>query len=56
MPTSGCKCQNAVTGEARRETALLRKDEPWFGAAFAALEAIIAGNATDDSWKAISQP
>jgi proline iminopeptidase len=42
-----------VTGEARRETALLRKDEPWFGAAFAALEAIIAGNATDDSWKAI---
>jgi proline iminopeptidase len=43
----------AVTGEARRETALLRKDEPWFGAAFAALEAIIAGNATDDSWKAI---
>lgn len=43
----------AVTGEARRETALLRKDEPWFGAAFAALEAISAGNATDDSWKAI---
>lgn len=43
----------AATGEARRETALLRKDEPWFAAAFAALEAIVAGHATDDSWKAI---
>jgi pimeloyl-ACP methyl ester carboxylesterase len=43
----------AATGEARRETARLRKDEPWFGSAFAALEAIVAGNATDDSWKAI---
>jgi proline iminopeptidase len=43
----------AATGESRRATARLRKDEPWFGAAFAALEAIVAGNATDDSWKAI---
>jgi proline iminopeptidase len=43
----------AVTGEARRETALLRKNEPWFPAAFAALEAIVAGEATDESWKAI---
>ncbi|MCX4821839.1 alpha/beta hydrolase [Streptomyces sp. NBC_01142] len=43
----------AATGESRLETAQLRKDEPWFGAAFAALEAIVAGNATDDSWKAI---
>jgi proline iminopeptidase len=43
----------AATGEARLETARLRKDEPWFGPAFAALEAIVAGNATDDSWKAI---
>jgi proline iminopeptidase len=42
-----------TTGEARRAVALLRKDEPWFGTAFAALEAIVAGNATDDSWKAI---
>jgi pimeloyl-ACP methyl ester carboxylesterase len=41
----------ATTGEARLETARLRKDEPWFGAAFAALEAVVAGNATD--WKAI---
>jgi pimeloyl-ACP methyl ester carboxylesterase len=40
-----------TTGEARREVALLRKDEPWFEAAFAALEAIVAGNGTD--WKAI---
>jgi proline iminopeptidase len=43
----------AATGESRLETARLRKDEPWFGAAFAALETIVAGNATDDSWKAI---
>jgi proline iminopeptidase len=43
----------AATGEARRETALLRKDEPWFAAAFAALEAIVAGQATDESWQAI---
>jgi pimeloyl-ACP methyl ester carboxylesterase len=42
-----------VTGEARREVALLRRDEPWFGPAFAALETIAAGNATDDSWKAV---
>jgi proline iminopeptidase len=42
-----------ATGEARLQTARLRKDEPWFAAAFAALEAIVAGNATDDSWKAI---
>jgi len=43
----------AATGESRLEIAQLRKDEPWFGAAFAALEAIVAGNATDDSRKAI---
>jgi proline iminopeptidase len=39
--------------ESRLETARLRKDEPWFGAAFAALEAIVAGNATDESRKLI---
>jgi proline iminopeptidase len=43
----------AATGETRLEIARLRKDEPWFGAAFAALEKIVAGNATDDSWKAV---
>ncbi len=43
----------AATGKARLETAKLRKDEPWFGAAFAALETIAAGHATDDTWKAI---
>jgi proline iminopeptidase len=42
-----------ATGEARRAIARLRKDEPWFEAAFAALEGIMAGNATDDRWKAI---
>jgi proline-specific peptidase len=43
----------AATGQSRLETARLRKDEPWFAAAFAALEAIVAGNASDDRWKAI---
>jgi len=42
-----------ATGATRLATARLRKDEPWFGPAFAALEAIAAGNATDDSWTAI---
>ena len=42
-----------ATGPSRREIALLRTDEPWFAMAFAALEAIVAGHATDDSWKAI---
>jgi proline iminopeptidase len=43
----------AATGQSRLETAQLRKGEPWFAASFAALEAIVAGNATGDSWKAI---
>ncbi|MGW0995584.1 alpha/beta fold hydrolase [Streptomyces sp. NPDC002523] len=43
-----------ITGDVRRETARLRRDEPWFPAAFAALEAIVAGKGTADSWQAIS--
>jgi proline iminopeptidase len=43
-----------ITGDLRRETALLRRDEPWFPAAFAALEAIISGTASDDSWPAVA--
>lgn len=42
-----------VTGKARLEIARLREGEPWFPAAFAALEAIVAGDATDDGWQAI---
>lgn len=42
-----------TTGAARREAALLRKDEPWFPAAFAMLEEIVAGKATDEHWKAV---
>ncbi|GAA4597840.1 alpha/beta hydrolase [Planotetraspora phitsanulokensis] len=42
-----------ATGESRLETARLRADEPWFEAAFSALEQIVAGKAGDDSWKAI---
>jgi pimeloyl-ACP methyl ester carboxylesterase len=42
----------AITGETRRETAQLRKNEPWFPAAFAALEAITEGTGSD--WEAIA--
>ncbi|MEU0835634.1 alpha/beta hydrolase [Streptomyces sp. NPDC005969] len=43
-----------ITGDLRLEIAQLRRDEPWFPAAFAALEAIVAGKATSDDWKAIA--
>lgn len=41
-----------ITGETRRELARLRRGEPWFPAAFAALEAISAGTGSD--WDAIA--
>ncbi|EST36256.1 hypothetical protein M878_02800 [Streptomyces roseochromogenus subsp. oscitans DS 12.976] len=44
----------AITGRLRRETVLPRRDEPWFPAAFAALEAIGAGAATFDNFRAIA--
>ena len=40
-----------ITGETRNEVALLRKDEPWFASAFAALTAIVEGTSSD--WDAI---
>lgn len=43
-----------ITGDDRLATARLRQVEPWFATAFAALEAIVAGEATDDSWQAIA--
>ncbi|MGN9789899.1 alpha/beta fold hydrolase [Streptomyces sp. OZ13] len=43
-----------VTAETRRETALLRKDEPWFPTAFAALEEVFAGKADDDAQRAVA--
>ncbi|MGW0394695.1 alpha/beta fold hydrolase [Streptomyces sp. NPDC003042] len=42
----------AISGEMRREVALLRKNEPWFAAAFAALEAI--GEGTGNDWEAVT--
>ncbi|MET8746937.1 alpha/beta hydrolase [Streptomyces sp. NPDC004728] len=42
----------AITGEARREVARLRRDEPWFPTAYAALEAVTGGTGSD--WEAIS--
>jgi proline iminopeptidase len=43
-----------IAGSLRLETARMRRDEPWFPAAFAALEAIVAGAATADSWTAVA--
>ncbi|MEV0750185.1 alpha/beta hydrolase [Streptomyces sp. NPDC050273] len=42
----------AITGETRRELAQLRKNEPWFPAAFAALQAITEGTGSD--WEAVA--
>ncbi|MFI0790229.1 alpha/beta fold hydrolase [Streptomyces lydicus] len=42
----------AITAETRRELAQLRKDEPWFPAAFAALQAITEGTGSD--WDAVA--
>ncbi len=41
-----------ITGETRREVVRLRENEPWFPAAFAALEAITEG--TGDDWEAVA--
>ncbi|MFF7216142.1 alpha/beta fold hydrolase [Streptomyces sp. NPDC008238] len=43
-----------ITAGLRRETALLRRGEPWFGEAFAALEAIAAGEAGAGHWQALA--
>lgn len=44
----------AIPAQLRRQTAQSRRDEPWFSAAFAALDAIGAGRATAASWQAIA--
>ncbi|MGW3464193.1 alpha/beta fold hydrolase [Streptomyces olivaceoviridis] len=43
-----------ITGDRRLRTARLRREEPWFPEAFAALEAIVAGEAAPDRWKAVA--
>ncbi|MCX4766283.1 alpha/beta hydrolase [Streptomyces sp. NBC_01275] len=43
-----------VTAEDRLTTARLRRDEPWFATAYAALEAVTAGRAAPDSWQALA--
>ncbi len=43
-----------ISAALRLATARLRRDEPWFPASFAALEAIAAGQATDGSWQAVA--
>ncbi|GGT73847.1 MULTISPECIES: alpha/beta fold hydrolase [Streptomyces] len=42
----------AITGEVRRGVARLRRDEPWFPAAYAALEAITRGEG--GAWEAVA--
>ncbi|WP_331748945.1 MULTISPECIES: alpha/beta hydrolase [unclassified Streptomyces] len=37
----------SITGETRREIARLRRDEPWFPTAYAALEAVTQGTGSD---------
>ncbi|MEU7495911.1 alpha/beta fold hydrolase [Streptomyces griseofuscus] len=43
-----------ISGELRLETVRARAAEPWFPAAYAALEAITQGRATAASWEAIT--
>ncbi|WP_042800472.1 alpha/beta hydrolase [Streptomyces sp. C] len=43
-----------VTGDERLETARLRAAEPWFGPAYAALEELVAGRATADTFGAVA--
>ncbi|MEU7599589.1 alpha/beta hydrolase [Streptomyces sp. NPDC040724] len=43
-----------VTAKTRRELALLRRNEPWFPVAFAALEAITGGTGTGGDWEAVA--
>ncbi|MER7466927.1 alpha/beta hydrolase [Streptomyces sp. NPDC097981] len=43
-----------IAGETRLETARLRRDEPWYPQAYAALEAVVAGRAGADAREAIA--
>jgi pimeloyl-ACP methyl ester carboxylesterase len=43
-----------IAGEDRRAAARLRQGEPWFGPAYAALEAITSGRGGEDDWTAIT--
>ncbi len=43
-----------VTADVRLATARLRADEPWYPQAYAALEDVVAGRATDVRWEAIA--
>ncbi|MFF4749660.1 alpha/beta fold hydrolase [Streptomyces sp. NPDC002514] len=43
-----------IDADLRRETASLRGGEPWYPAARAALEEIVAGRATADAWRSIA--
>ncbi|WP_069772870.1 alpha/beta fold hydrolase [Streptomyces sp. LUP30] len=43
-----------ITAEDRLTTARLRREEPWFASAYAALEAITSGRAAADSWQLVA--
>lgn len=51
---SGIAVGISITGETRRDTAMPRKNEPWFPAAFAALTAITTNRGTAADWAAIT--
>ncbi|MEU0597016.1 alpha/beta hydrolase [Streptomyces sp. NPDC006393] len=43
-----------ITAEVRLATARSRRNEPWFPAAYATLEDVVAGRAADGQWEAIA--
>jgi pimeloyl-ACP methyl ester carboxylesterase len=43
-----------ISTEDRLATARLRREEPWFAQAYAALESIAAGRPTPDAWEAVA--
>lgn len=43
-----------TTGETRKQVARLREGEPWFPAAYAALERVTAGQGSQEDWAAIA--
>lgn len=43
-----------ITSADQLEVARLRRDEPWFADAFAALGTVAAGKGTDDDWQAVA--
>jgi pimeloyl-ACP methyl ester carboxylesterase len=43
-----------IAGDDRLAAAKIHQDEPWFAAAYAALESVVSGTVTADAWQAMS--